>query len=266
MKAIITRADDYGSSHAANIAIAEAVKTGFIRNVSVMACGPFLAEAAELLAADKNICFGLHGCINSEWDRIGWGPVAPREKVSALIDERGLFYQHPSVFHTLRPDLTEIITEYQYQLDRARAAGFDIKYMDSHMFPENYLPGLQEQMSRMMEKEGLIDHMWFNQILEDDRLRSPEHFTRLLPDIIGQVLLILHPARYSQEMCLTGNQEVSGETVAGDREKDYQIAVDEKNVKMCEEHGIGLLRYDEAVKMEMPYEIEWVGLSKQREW
>lgn len=264
MKAMITRADDYGSSHAANIAIAEAAAAGFIKNVSVMACGPFLAEAAGLLAKDKNICFGLHGCINSEWDRTGWGPVAPREKVSTLIDERGLFYQNPSIFQMFKPDLAEIITEYQYQLERVRNIGFDIKYMDSHMFPENYIPDLQEKMSRMIEKEGLLDHIWFNHILEEGSWKAQPlmHFTQVLPNINGQVLLILHPARDSEEMRMTGNKEVCGETVAIDREKDYQIAADVKNVKICEKHGISLLRYDEAKKLEKPYEVKWIRLSE----
>ena len=38
MKAIITRADDCGCSHAANEAIFEAAEAGFIKNISLMAC------------------------------------------------------------------------------------------------------------------------------------------------------------------------------------------------------------------------------------
>lgn len=66
MRAILSRADDCGSSHAANQAILEALDAGFVKNVSVMACGEYLEEAAEMLSGRKEICFGLHGCINSE--------------------------------------------------------------------------------------------------------------------------------------------------------------------------------------------------------
>ena len=47
-KALITRADDFGSSHSANQAIYEVSKKGIVKNVSVMACAPYLEEAAEI--------------------------------------------------------------------------------------------------------------------------------------------------------------------------------------------------------------------------
>ena len=49
-KALITRADDFGSSHSANQAIYEVSKKGIVKNVSVMACAPYLEEAAEMLS------------------------------------------------------------------------------------------------------------------------------------------------------------------------------------------------------------------------
>ena len=36
MKTIITRADDYASSHAANAAIEQAARQGFVKHISVM--------------------------------------------------------------------------------------------------------------------------------------------------------------------------------------------------------------------------------------
>lgn len=84
-KALITRADDFGSSHSANQAIYEVSKKGIVKNVSVMACAPYLEEAAEMLASSKDVTFGMHSVINAEWDRVVWGPVAPKEKVKSLI-------------------------------------------------------------------------------------------------------------------------------------------------------------------------------------
>ena len=59
-KALITRADDFGSSHSANQAIYEVSKKGIVKNVSVMACAPYLEEAAEMLASSKDVTFGMH--------------------------------------------------------------------------------------------------------------------------------------------------------------------------------------------------------------
>lgn len=250
MKAFLTRADDCGSSHAANEAILEAIETGFIKNVSVMACGKYLEEAAEMLSGRKDICFGLHGCINSEWDRVTWGPAAPKEKVSSLIDSRGAFYQSPEELNMHFPVLEEIITEYRYQLEYARKAGFEILYMDSHMFPEMYIPGLSEAMSRLTEAEGLIDHKWYNRIVPGNDLftSNPHLFEETLTKIEGQYLLVMHPAKYKEEMRMTGNKDISGEAVARARELDYRFLTDQQNVILCEKYKVKLLRYDEAVK------------------
>lgn len=254
MKALITRADDCGSSHAANEAILEAAETGFIKNISVMACGNFLEEAAEMLSDRKDICFGLHACINSEWTQVTWGPVAPKEKVPSLIDDRGIFYQSPEKLKMHFPVLEEIITEYKYQLEYARKAGFNILYMDSHMFPEVYLPGLGEAMSRLIETEGLVDHKWYNRIIPGNDLftSNPSLIEKTLAEIEGQYLFVMHPAKHGEEMRMTGNETISGEEIAGARELDYRFLTDRKNIALCEKYKVKLLRYDEAVKEQEP--------------
>lgn len=250
MKAIITRADDCASSHAANEAILAAAEAGFVKNVSVMACGEQLEEAAEMLAGRKDICFGLHACINSEWDKVIWGPVAPPDMVPSLIDSRGVFYQSPQHFKTHMPVVEEAITEYRYQLEKARRVGFDVKYIDSHMFPELVIPRLQEAMKRLAEEEGLVDHAWFNKILPgNDRFtREQGLFEKTLSEMDGQYLMVMHPARYGEEMRLTGNAEADGELVAGMRELDYRFLTNPELLRLCSAYGVKLLRYDEAQK------------------
>jgi hypothetical protein len=77
---LVSRADDLGSSHTANVAIAGAAVTGdYIKNVSCMAVGPWIDEGAELLQDRQNVCLGLHAALNSEWDPLKWGPVSPPE-------------------------------------------------------------------------------------------------------------------------------------------------------------------------------------------
>ena len=155
-KALITRADDFGSSHSANQAIYEVSKKGIVKNVSVMACAPYLEEAAEMLASSKDVTFGMHSVINAEWDRVVWGPVAPKEKVKSLIDHRGVFYQDVLELAAAKPDLDEIITEYKYQLERLRKVGFPIAYIDSHMMPEGDIPGLAEKINSLGNSNMLV--------------------------------------------------------------------------------------------------------------
>ena len=265
MKSLITRADDFGSSHSANLAIYDAIQAGFTRNVSIMACGHFLEEAAEMAADAPNICFGLHGCINSEWSKVTWGPVAPKEKVKSLIDSRGAFYptQEDLVKHNAR--IEEIITEYRYQLERARNLGFNIKYMDSHMFPELFVPGLEDAMSTMIEKEGLVDHRYFNRIFPGSDLMNQDKalFEQTLQYMDGQYLFLMHPARYSEEMCAAGNETISGQAVAKARELDYRFVTDPRNKELCEKYHVNLLRYDEAEKLPASCKLDLNAFSKR---
>lgn len=257
MKKIITRADDCGSSHAANQAISEAIDAGFIKNVSVMGCGAYLEEAAEMMADRKEICFGLHACINSEWSRVTWGPTAPKELVPSLIDDRGVFYSSQQDFVKHPPRLEEILTEYRFQLEKVRKAGFEVRYVDSHMFPELWIPGLEEGISHMAQQEGLLDHSYYNRILPgNDMFTSREGlFEDTLEHMEGQYLMVMHPAVYSEEMCLMGNEEISGASVAEQRDRDYRFVVDTKNVLLAQIHDAKLLRYDQAEKAEKPYRL-----------
>lgn len=91
---LIVRADDFDSARAANAAILEAVRAGYlVRNVSCMAPGPYLDEGADaLVALAHRVDIGLHLTVNAEWDAIKWAPCAPPEKIPALLNEKGEFY------------------------------------------------------------------------------------------------------------------------------------------------------------------------------
>ena len=102
----ITRADDAGSSFSANEAIRRALKAGFIRNVSLMAVGSKIEDAAEKLLRHKaGMNFGMHGVLNAEWDKVKWGPVTKLDTSSGLTDEQGFFLSNPEQFVKTRPAL-----------------------------------------------------------------------------------------------------------------------------------------------------------------
>lgn len=247
---LITRADDLGSSHAANEAILQVAEAGFVKNISVMAVCPHLEEAAEMLSGRKDVSFGLHACITSEWDRVLWGPLASRERVPHLIDARGAMYQTVDALAAAKPAVEEIMHEYRCQLETLRRVGFHVTYLDSHMMPELQIPGLREAMSRMAEEEGLVDHSPFYRMFPTDLkqlAKQPELFRRTLQSgIEGTYLMIMHPACYGEEMLLTGNRKNSGETVASQREADRRFMTDPAILAACKDFGVRLLRYEEA--------------------
>jgi len=250
MKRIITRADDYASSHSANLAITAAVEAGFIKNVSIMAPGPYLAEAAQLLAHRKDICFGFHMTLNAEWDHVRWGPVTAKEQVPSLVDQAGYFYQHPSLFQHHPPSLEEILTECDAQLDKLTAAGFNISYADSHMLPERFIPGLQGELDHWMEAKGLINHRYYYNFFPGDVPSGIESFERALGSLTDdQYFFLSHPALYSEEMVQCGNAEVDGEELARGRDQEASFLTRNDLNEISERWGFRAVRYDEAVPM-----------------
>jgi hypothetical protein len=247
----ITRADDAGSSRSANRAILAAVRAGFIKNVSVMAPGKFTEDAAELLARRRGVCFGMHATLNAEWDRVKWGPVSALDQSSGLLDGGGAFLADPRSFEKTRPRVETVIGEFNAQLDKLCRAGFDIRYVDSHMLPERFIPGLDEALRDWAEAKGLCDHMYYYRLPPGFEVLR-ENPRRLLPVLRaippGQYFYLAHPAFYGEEMLQTGNAEVGGEEVARARAGEAKLL---GNPLL--KYGMGLLgirgiRYDQAEK------------------
>ncbi|MEK4115243.1 ChbG/HpnK family deacetylase [Paenibacillus sp. FSL W8-0919] len=248
MRRIITRADDLGSSRSANLAIARTVDAGFIKNVSVMAPGPYAAEAAELLAHRDDICFGFHMTLNAEWDHIRWGPVSAKEQVPSLVDPSGYFYQDPSMFKQSPPALEEIAAECSAQLDKLTALGFRITYADSHMLPERFVPGLQEELDRWIASKGLINHRYYYNFFPGGVPSSVPQFEAVLSRLTDeQYFFLSHPALYSEEMTQCGNAWVDGEELARGRDAEAAFLMQEDLIEISERHGFRPIRYDEAV-------------------
>lgn len=242
---ILSRSDDLGSSLSANCAIERVVDAGFIRNVSVMACGPYVEEAAGRLAHRKDICFGMHTTLNAEWDRVKWSPVSGQGPESGLTDENGNFLADPSMFLTSKPTVEAVMREVEAQFEKLIEMGFDIRYVDSHMFSEMFIPGMDEAMEVFIREKGLRDHMYF--------YHFPPGLTDLSkgPDCLegvpaGQYLLISHPSLDTPEMRMTGNSGVSGEIVAAQRAAETAYLSDPSFVAAMASAGIQTVRYDEA--------------------
>ncbi|MDL2300935.1 ChbG/HpnK family deacetylase [Lachnospiraceae bacterium OttesenSCG-928-D06] len=246
----IARSDDLASSISANHAIDAVSRAGFIKNVSIMAPGAAVEDAAHLLAHRKDICFGMHTTLNAEWDRIKWAPVLPIGKESGLVDDNGYFLSNPSLFLETKPAVEIIMREVDAQLEKLHSLGFDIKYLDSHMFPEFFIEGLDEAMALYAKQKGLIDHMYFYNIppgFHDLRngLESTLNHLKILPE--GQYFIVTHPSQDTEEMRNTGNAQYSGEEIAKSRAYEAQIFSDPEVCQMLTQLGCEGIRYDEAV-------------------
>lgn len=252
---LITRGDDLGCARSLNRAVRECYKQGILKNVSVLAATPYVEEAAKMLAKEKGICFGLHCDLTSEWDNVKWGPVAPREKVPSLVDEKGHLYQtNDGVRANAKAE--EALIELQAQLDKARGLGFDIRYADTHMGTVQFVSGLSDRFGEWCRQNRLIDTRRIGGRLGLPR-SSPvdrRHPGDYVLDVInalkaaadGEYLIVGHLAYDDAEIRNLGHPGYPGTAVAHNLNWERLAYVDPRMVKFVRENGVIPIRYDET--------------------
>jgi hypothetical protein len=129
---LVLHADDFGMSHSVNRATALAFDHGWITSASVMVPCPWFPEVVSFHERRPDACLGVHLTLNSEWTGFRWGPVAPTDRVSSLLDARGYL---PCLASEIvgRARIEEVEIELSAQVDKARAAGIVPTHFDSHM-------------------------------------------------------------------------------------------------------------------------------------
>ena len=123
---LIINCDDLGSSHAANVACYEALRTGLATSATLMVPAPWGREAAARYLGED---VGVHLTLNAEYDLYRWGPIT---QAPSLLDGDGGF---PRTVQDVwdHADLDEVRRELRAQVERAILWGFDVSHLDSHM-------------------------------------------------------------------------------------------------------------------------------------
>lgn len=109
---LIIRADDMGSSHAANVACIQAFKEGIVTSVELMVPCPWFQEAVTLLNEHPGLDVGIHLTLTSEWKHMKWRPLTP---VPSLVDEDGCFY--PMVWPNANYPKNKTLSSSRWRLD-----------------------------------------------------------------------------------------------------------------------------------------------------
>jgi hypothetical protein len=144
---LIIHADDFGMSHSIDRAIEKALENGWVTSASVMVACPWFPEVAAWARNHPNADLGIHLVLDSEWAGYRWGPVAPADQVSTLVDHDGYFFNDPSLFTHVK--MSEVVTELRAQIDKAHAEHMRITHLDSHMIAlttTQHLFDIYEQM------------------------------------------------------------------------------------------------------------------------
>lgn len=249
---LITRGDDLGSFQEANLAIIDAYRNGILRNTSIMMPTFHVEHAVNLIKQEPGLCLGLHVTLTSEWEQPRWGPISPPESVASLLDSDGTFFRTTMELFERKPKLDEIMREVRAQLERARAYGLDIRYMDEHMgvgwiFEKTRDYRLSAALQELAQQEGLVFHTAIpHQNLTFDTIDT---LTRTLQTLTpGTYLLVTHPAYSSDSMKQIGgvNDPVPG-LVAQARDLDHQMLCDPGIKTLVDTGVIAAVRYDECI-------------------
>ncbi len=158
---LVTRADDLGSFSGAAPAAIDAYRRGFVRNASVMVNTPWFADAARQLRMVPGLCVGVHLTISCEWDINRWRPVSPPEAVPCLVDDDGYLTKDVVALHHRGVALDQLLRECQAQVDRARAYGLEVRYVDTHcgwqwVHAPSGPPRMSELLPAWCARQGLI--------------------------------------------------------------------------------------------------------------
>lgn len=180
-KLLILTCDDLGSSHAANVGVYDAVRTGLATSASLMVPGPWAREAAARYRGED---VGVHLTLNAEYDLYRWGPITHSP---SLLDGDGGF---PRTVEDVwdHADLDEARRECRAQIERAIYWGFDVSHLDSHLgtlqlrpeFFDIYLEmaldfGLPLRLSSASTERAI--GFPFRKLAEAEGAVFPDHFT-----------------------------------------------------------------------------------------
>lgn len=259
---LLVRADDIGSSHAANLACIESYQKGIARSVEVMAPCPWFLEAAAMLRDHPGYDVGVHLTLTSEWSNVKWRPLtcAP-----SLVDSNGYFYPKAKIwgeenshaaFYNARPDIKEVEAELRAQIEMARKHIPQLSHLSSHMG----VTGLDDELcaleKRLAQEYGLdIDlaalgatYGRWNSDTQDDAATREQKLIDMLESLQdGLTLIIEHPGLDTPEMQAHGHPGY--EQVAAHRDGVTKAFTSEKVKEVIQRRKIQLISYKQAQEL-----------------
>ena len=154
MKQLIVNADDFGLHPLINAGIIKGHQEGFITSTSLMLSAPCWQEAVRLAKENPRLGIGVHLTL------VGGVPsVLPKEQVSSLLDDDGLFLPDYVAFakryYSGAVKKAELEAELRAQLERALSCGVNITHIDSHQHT-HVLPGINSLVLKLSNEYNII--------------------------------------------------------------------------------------------------------------
>lgn len=253
---LLVRADDFGSTHAANLACIDAYRNGIVRSVEVMVPCPWFDEACALLSKNPDLDVGVHLVLTSEWLNYRWRPLTA---CPSITDVDGYFFLHvwdtagiPRSRTLLHANwqIGEVETELRAQIELALARLPQISHLSAHMGWDAAHPSLSALFSKLEIEYGLestaqepISYMgtYDKTGTHQDQVESfISALRRLTP---GTWLFLEHPAYDHPEMQALRCLEYDG--VGKARAEVTQVLTSRDVLRAVQELGIALISYQD---------------------
>jgi predicted glycoside hydrolase/deacetylase ChbG (UPF0249 family) len=152
LRNLIVNADDLGWTEGVNRGIAEAHRNGIVTSASLLANGTAFASGVELARTTPALGVGVHLNLSDG------EPVAPRELVTSLLNQRGELEGKPEslLLRLARRSvsLEEVEREWDAQILKVRDSGIQPTHLDGHRHVQ-MLPGLFEIALRLAKRHGI---------------------------------------------------------------------------------------------------------------
>jgi predicted glycoside hydrolase/deacetylase ChbG (UPF0249 family) len=257
---LVVRGDDMGSSQASNEAAVRCFTGGVMRDVEVMAVGPWFPEAARLLRENPGLDVGLHLALTSEWDNVKWRPLTA---APSLVGRSGYF--HPMVWPhphygkegALREQpwkLEEIERELRAQVALARREVPHVSHLSDHMGFQSLGPEVAALVKRLAAENGLdiepepAGARWVGWSGKPETpAQKVESFVAVLEGLgPGTWLFVDHPSLDTPEMRAV--HHVGYEAVAIDRQGVTDAWTSPAALEVVRRRGIELIGYKDLAR------------------
>ena len=248
---LVTRGDDAGMCHTANIAIRDACERGILRNVSLLVPAPAFEEAADIFSQMLDIAVGLHLDLTAEWAHLRWGPVLSPDEVPSLVNADGHFFYDGQQLHANGAVLAHMQAEVRAQLAKARAHGVNVAYLDEHM-GVSWINGLGAWLPDFCQREGLVYNrgLWESGRLQRlPRSEAANQVESVLSSLdaaaLGTYLLVGHPVYKTDEILQAHLPGQAPGIEAESRDWQRRMFMERAVLDYVREHNVEPIKYTE---------------------
>jgi predicted glycoside hydrolase/deacetylase ChbG (UPF0249 family) len=252
---LLIRCDDMGMCHTVNLAVREIIASGLPISTSVMFACPWYQEAVAILADHDQVSAGVHLTLNSEWGSYRWGPVLGRSAVPSLVDANGHFFATEALFAAHPVDLDEVRKELRAQIDRARATGLRIDYLDAHMLTAYSTEELRAIVEELAREYGLGISTYFGEQSASLWDVAPEKKLSALLGFVdsagpGLNMIVVHPGLETPEMqaLIDTNYEPDPYRVSRHRQAEVDAITSPAFRDAVRRRGLELVTYRDIIR------------------